>query len=64
MAMWASIQDPDFFCVVTYRTDLVTLQNLRMCLNSFILKYFQKIMGGFSYLKNFHFDKAEWPCRQ
>ena len=39
MAMWASIQGPDFFLVDTSIIDLVTIQNLRMCLASFILKY-------------------------
>ena len=43
--MWTMIQGPDFCLVDTSSIDLVTLQNLRMCLTFFILKYFFQNMG-------------------
>ena len=39
--MWVSIQN--FFLVDTYNIDFVILQNLRMCLTSFIKKKLQMI---------------------
>ena len=43
--MWTMNQGPVFIPVDTSSIDLVALQVLRMCLTSFILKYFFKILN-------------------